>query len=833
MRKATCACGKSFTVGDEGGTIVCPSCGKVRDIPPRRAASQISTATHVEPPATPANPTSANHTTVAIPDPLAQSAPAASPAVVRVEPSAPIPVSVPTEPAVTTPPKKIGIPREKTKHQSAIAGDTMPVSKGPGIALAAGIVLAVLACGLLLVGPLGTPPSNRAALTAEQQDLEKKSEELSRDRDAMLAAGRAEKIAFDAETARTAELKNENELLDMRFASVAKNSGVQMAEKEHAAAEKQRQESQKQVNEIIETLDPVKTVAKAEKSVIVIETETSGGSGFILSADGLAITNYHVVSGSASVRVRIQKKESRETTVLTGVRVIAANAVHDLALLQLPSAPADVGENGAYAPVKLRAEGVKAAESVFVIGNPGMGAGTLDFTVTTGIISHASRVLDKVSMIQTSAVVNPGNSGGPLFASDGRVIGVIRAKGVDVEAVTFAIPCSDLNAFIESRKADPFVVRKTLRDWERENVPEIGLVYAEPEMLKNSIDVGAPVSRMLPAPNGKFLYLLQPEPGAILEVDIAARKVTRTFQANTPLADFILREGDLLALTADGERLLHVDSKRMALNAQAQLRSPASALSYLGGANQYVVLMNPLGNVAGETFLVGQTDIAKGTEVGFEMPRSMLTLTSACNGKWMIFVSLDPQQRRIVGRIYPFAQGMQAFTRWAGARNMKQAPQETLVRTAQSVLQQMDSIEKQCNFRPDQYHGGVGMGSLNFIGTDRFIWGLGVYSLGVQIKEEGRLLDAYVLPARAGATERGQELRHASARIQAVSANGRWASNGRAVFDTNTFKPLRRIPFLCFSQTFSLDGKTLFLLNGNKTELIVVPQWEKELPAAE
>jgi len=820
MRKATCSCGTSFTVSDEGGSIVCPSCGKVREIPARRAPSQTSTI-QADPVAVPSAPTApkplAEHT-VAIPDPLAQVSPA------------PVEVSIPVQPQPASAPKKAALPQVTLKRESAIAADTISVSKAPGIAFVAGLALAVVACGLLLIGPLGKPPSNREALTTEQSELEKKNEALVRDREMLLETLRNDKMAFEMETARTSELKTENELLDMRFGAVAKSSGVQMAEQEHAAAEKQRQESQKQVNDIIETMDPVKTVAKAEKSVIVIETETAGGSGFILSADGLAITNYHVVSGSSMLRVRIQQKASRETIVLTGARVVAADAVHDLAVLQLPAAPAEVGENGAYAPVKLRAETVKAAEGVFVIGNPGMGAGTLDFTVTTGIISHANRTMDNISLIQTSAVVNPGNSGGPLFAADGRVIGVIRSKGIDVEAVTFAIPHSDLASFVQARNNDPFAVRKTLREWEKANVPEIGLAYADPELLKNAIDVGAPVSRMLPAPNGKFIYLLQPEPGAILEVDIAAKKVSRTFQAGVPLADFILREGDLLALTADGERLIQVDAKRMASSGQAQLRSPASAISYLGGANQYVVLMNPLGNVAGETFMVGQTDFAKGNEVGFEMPRSMLTLNSASNGKWMLFASLDPRQQRLVCRVYPFAQGMQAFTRWAGTRNMIQATQETLVRTAQGVLQQLDSFEKQCNFRDDPTHGPIGLGTLQFVGTDRFIWGLRVYSLGLQIKEEGRLNDNFVLPAGAARTERGQQLYHASARIQAVSANGRWASNARTVFDTNTFKPLRRIPFLCFSQTFSLDGRTLFMLNGNKTDLIILPQWEKDLP---
>ena len=131
-------------------------------------------------------------------------------------------------------------------------------------------------------------------------------------------------------------------------------------------------------------------------------------------------------------------------------RIIQARAVvvrvdpeEDLALLKIkPEKPV----RSVCLAVGVRAE---SGENVTVIGHPGLGRVTLDYTMTTGIVSNPRQVLDGVSYIQTSASVNPGSSGGPLFNSRGQVIGLVVLKG-RIESAGFAVPADRLEAFLKS-----------------------------------------------------------------------------------------------------------------------------------------------------------------------------------------------------------------------------------------------------------------------------------------------------------------------------------------------------------------------------------------------
>ncbi len=92
---------------------------------------------------------------------------------------------------------------------------------------------------------------------------------------------------------------------------------------------------------------------------------------------------------------------------------------------------------------------VESGERVAVIGNPGLGATILDYTMTEGIVSNPKRELDDQSFLQTSAQVNPGSSGAPLFNANGLVIGMISLKG-RIEGAGFAIPAEDISGFLLS-----------------------------------------------------------------------------------------------------------------------------------------------------------------------------------------------------------------------------------------------------------------------------------------------------------------------------------------------------------------------------------------------
>jgi len=102
------------------------------------------------------------------------------------------------------------------------------------------------------------------------------------------------------------------------------------------------------------------------------------------------------------------------------LRVVSSDETNDLALLQVPGTFKDV------AVIKDKA--VRSGDSVVAIGYPFHGLLTSDFTVTTGIVSSLSGILNDTRFLQISAAVQPGNSGGPLLASSGEVVGVVAAK---------------------------------------------------------------------------------------------------------------------------------------------------------------------------------------------------------------------------------------------------------------------------------------------------------------------------------------------------------------------------------------------------------------------
>ena len=141
------------------------------------------------------------------------------------------------------------------------------------------------------------------------------------------------------------------------------------------------------------------------------EPERRGtGSGFIISADGLILTNHHVVEGADEIKVRLT--DNRE---FTG-KVLGSDAKTDIAVVKIDAKDLPYLTMG-------NSDELKVGEWVAAIGSP-FG---LDNTVTSGIVSAKSRKLPSdqyVPFIQTDVAVNPGNSGGPLFNMKGEVVGI-------------------------------------------------------------------------------------------------------------------------------------------------------------------------------------------------------------------------------------------------------------------------------------------------------------------------------------------------------------------------------------------------------------------------
>jgi serine protease Do len=181
-----------------------------------------------------------------------------------------------------------------------------------------------------------------------------------------------------------------------------------------------------------------------------VDDRASGalGSGFVIRADGLIITNRHVVVGARTVRVRLS--DARELPA----KIIGADAVTDIALLKVSAGNLPALRLGS-------SQAVSVGDAVIAIGNPfGLGQ-----SVSAGIISARARTLEDdpyIDFLQTDAAINHGNSGGPLLSVDGTVIGVTSAifspSGGSV-GLGFAIPAETVAGVVGQLEAHGRVER--------------------------------------------------------------------------------------------------------------------------------------------------------------------------------------------------------------------------------------------------------------------------------------------------------------------------------------------------------------------------------------
>ena len=168
-------------------------------------------------------------------------------------------------------------------------------------------------------------------------------------------------------------------------------------------------------------------------AVARIDTDRGGGSGIVLSPDGLILTNHHVVAGSRRLQVMLPEGRSAPADL------IGSDAHADLAVVR-------IGVEGRPLTFASLADSsrVRAGQIAIAIGNPY----GFQHTVTAGIVSAVGRSLRAQSgrliedVIQTDASLNPGNSGGPLVDSTGAVIGVNTAMIQPAHGLSFAIASS-------------------------------------------------------------------------------------------------------------------------------------------------------------------------------------------------------------------------------------------------------------------------------------------------------------------------------------------------------------------------------------------------------
>lgn len=203
-----------------------------------------------------------------------------------------------------------------------------------------------------------------------------------------------------------------------------------------------------------ENLSAADGIAKARESVVVIQTSKSVGTGVVLTEDGYILTNYHVIEGAKSILVRFLDGVSTAATVR------GFSEDDDLAVLQ-------IDRRGLIPAEFASTKNCFVGQDIYVIGTP-IDA-DYSWTTTKGIISYLDREIKiyddfnvlqkKMKLIQTDAMLNPGNSGGPMINSNGQVIGIVNIKlAGDADGIGFAIPSDGAieiaNAIMRDGNAD-------------------------------------------------------------------------------------------------------------------------------------------------------------------------------------------------------------------------------------------------------------------------------------------------------------------------------------------------------------------------------------------
>ena len=249
-------------------------------------------------------------------------------------------------------------------------------------------------------------------------------------------------------------------------------------------------------NVIVTDLEEVVTKVVTESSDSVVGIGVSGGtnaadqiigSGFVVSANGLVVTNQHVVSGGDAKDFFVVIGEESDPIE---VDTIYRDEVNDIALLKINRQdldPLPIGDSA----------NIKVGQTAIAIGNP---LGSLSNTVTVGSISALNREVElsddyyrfssrtHFDVIQTDAAINPGNSGGPLLNSNGEVVGVNFATISGADNLSFALPINLVKQRIQE-----------LNEFGDFRLPFLGVEYQRRLVFyKNEGVVGAIVMNVIP-----------------------------------------------------------------------------------------------------------------------------------------------------------------------------------------------------------------------------------------------------------------------------------------------------------------------------------------------
>lgn len=295
------------------------------------------------------------------------------------------------------------------------------------------------------------------------------------------------------------------------------------------------------------------------------------GSGFIISPDGYVVTNNHVISEADEISVRLTDGNEYDAVLvgrdpLSDVALLKIEADHDLPFVEF-------GDSDA----------IRVGEWVMTIGNPfGLGG-----TVTVGIVSARNRDINNGpydDFIQTDASINRGNSGGPMFDMEGKVIGVntmiFSPTGTNI-GIGFAIPSNQVKQVVGQLKE----FGKTRRGWMGVNIQAINDDVAESLGLDSTN--GAIISSVVPGGPSDNAGII---PGdIILEFNghvVEDMRDLPLIVADTPIGIdvevLILRDGEEQTFTLTTGELANAEEEEVAPEEEEETRTPPEGDKFLG-----------------------------------------------------------------------------------------------------------------------------------------------------------------------------------------------------------------------------------------------------------
>jgi serine protease Do len=163
-------------------------------------------------------------------------------------------------------------------------------------------------------------------------------------------------------------------------------------------------------------------------------TLLSGGTGFLIDANGFIITNTHILKGNGAIVVDNEGKEYN-------AKIVYRDAATDLAILRITDTDFNAQTNLPYSIDKTNAD---LGEEIFTLGYP-----KNDITYTQGYLSSKTGIDGDTASYQIQMNSNPGNSGGPVLNKEGKVIGVLSAKQTKADGVTFAVKSKKIYQLVE------------------------------------------------------------------------------------------------------------------------------------------------------------------------------------------------------------------------------------------------------------------------------------------------------------------------------------------------------------------------------------------------